>query len=59
MGQRRRLYAAGFVGASLAYIVVTLSFTGRFDVREWVVFAVAFLAAFATAERFLAWAEAI
>lgn len=57
MGQRRRLYAAGFVGASLAYIVVTLASTGAFDVREWVVFMVAFLAAFAAAERLLAWAE--
>jgi hypothetical protein len=34
---------AAFVAASLAYIGVTLAFTGRFDTREWVVFAVSFL----------------
>ena len=55
MKSRRRLSAAAFVGASLAYVATTLAFTGAFDVREWAVFAVVFLLVFAGAERLFAW----
>lgn len=58
MEDRRRLHVAAFVGASLAYILTVLSFTGQFDVRQWTVFVVAFLAVFFGFERFLAWAAA-
>jgi hypothetical protein len=59
MESRRRLYVAGFVGASLAYIFTALAFAGQFDVREWTVFAVVFLAVFAGFERFIEWANTL
>ena len=55
MDDRRRLYVAGFVGASLAYIFTVLSFTGQFDVQQWAVFVIAFLAVFFAFERVLEW----
>jgi len=49
---------AAFVAASLAYILVTTTFTGRFDVQEWFVFAVSFLLLFYVGERaFGRWTE--
>jgi hypothetical protein len=43
MALDRTASVAAFVAASLAYIGVTLAFTGGFDTREWAVFAVSFL----------------
>ncbi|AKH98177.1 hypothetical protein [Halanaeroarchaeum sulfurireducens] len=57
MSERKTLYVAGFVAASLAYIFVTLAFTGRFDVVRWSAFAAYFLVAFYAFERFIGWAE--
>jgi len=54
MTLQRSGYVAAFVAASLAYIGVTLAFTGAFDVREWFVFAVAFLLVFYAGERLFA-----
>lgn len=48
---------SGFVAASLAYIFVSLAFTGRFHVIEWSTFAAFFLVVFAGFERFVNWAE--
>lgn len=59
MDQRRRLYAAAFVGASISYIFNVLAFTGQFDLFRWVVFAVVFLAVFAGFEQFIAWSETL
>lgn len=59
MDSRRRLYVAGFVGASISYIFNVLAFTGRFNVLEWVVFAVVFLLVFFGFEKFMAWAETL
>ena len=39
MNDRRTLFVAGSVGASLSYIFTVLAFTGTFDVFRWVVFA--------------------
>ena len=49
----------GFVAASLAYVFVSLAFTGRFDVFEWSTFAAFFLVVFAGFERFVNWAETL
>jgi hypothetical protein len=57
METRKRLYVAGFVGASISYIFNVLAFTGRFDVGEWAVFIVLFLLIFAGFEKFMAWSE--
>ncbi|MFC6990177.1 hypothetical protein ACFQJD_18430 [Haloplanus sp. GCM10025708] len=56
---RRRLYVAGFVGASTSYIFSALAFTGQFDVREWFVFVVVFLAVFFGFEKGMLWAETL
>ncbi|GAB7008418.1 hypothetical protein [Halorubrum trueperi] len=57
MNSRRRLYVAGFVGASISYIFNVLAFTGQFDVFRWTVFAVIFLAVFFGFEKFIEWSE--
>ena len=57
MESRRRLYVAGAVGASIAYVFVVLAFAGRFDPFEWFVFMAVFLAVFYGFERFVAWSE--
>ncbi|MFC3476915.1 hypothetical protein [Halobacterium litoreum] len=59
MSQRRNLYVAGFVAASLAYIFNVLAFTGAFDLFRWVVFAAYFLVAFAAFEWLIGWAETL
>jgi len=55
MDNRRTLYVAAFVGASLSYIFNVLAFTGTFDLFRWFVFAVAFLGFTYGFERFIAW----
>jgi hypothetical protein len=59
MSLRRTLYVSGFVAASLAYIFVSLSFTGTFHVVRWTVFAAFFLVVFAGFERFIQWSETL
>ncbi|GAB3694665.1 hypothetical protein [Halorubrum pallidum] len=55
MDPRRRLYVAGFVGASISYIFNVLAFTGQFDVVRWFVFAVVFVTVFFGFEKFIEW----
>ena len=57
MESRRKLYVAGFVGASVSYIFNVLAFTGQFDVIRWAVFAAVFLVVFFGFEKFISWAE--
>jgi hypothetical protein len=59
MDQRRLLYAATFVGASISYIFNVLAFTGQFDLWRWFVFAVVFLAVTFGFERFIEWSETL
>ena len=56
---RKRLYVAGFIGASISYIFNVLAFTGTFDVFRWFVFVVVFLAVFFGFEKFIQWAETL
>ena len=58
MSTRRDLYVAGFVAASLAYIFVSLAFTGSFHLLRWITFVVFFGVAFAGFEWFIGWAMA-
>jgi len=59
VSQRRNLYVAGFVAASLAYIFNVLAFTGEFDAFRWAVFAAYFLVVFAAFEWLIGWAESL
>jgi hypothetical protein len=59
MDADRRVYVAGFVGASISYIFNVLAFTGRFNVLEWSVFVVVFLAVFLAFDRFILWSETL
>ena len=55
MNNRRNLYLAAFVGASLSYIFNVLAFTGTFDVFRWFVFVVVFLGFTYGFEKFIEW----
>lgn len=55
MTNRRTLYVASFVGASLSYVFNVLAFTGTFDVFRWFVFAVGFLGVTYGFEQFIEW----
>ena len=55
MSTRRDLYVAGFVAASLAYIFVSLAYTGSFHLLRWITFVVFFGVAFAGFEWFIGW----
>ncbi|QKY16466.1 hypothetical protein [Halorubrum sp. CBA1229] len=55
MDNRRNLYVAAFVGASLSYIFNVLAFTGTFDAFRWFVFAVIFLGFTYGFETFIGW----
>ncbi|QDX40572.1 hypothetical protein [Salarchaeum sp. JOR-1] len=57
MSARRNLYVAAFVSASLAYIFVSLAYTGEFHLLRWVTFAAFFLGATYGFEAFVNWAE--
>jgi hypothetical protein len=59
MDSRRRLYVAGFIGASISYIFNVLAFTGQFHVLRWAVFVMVFLSVFAGFEVFMKWAETL
>ena len=59
MDQRRQLYTAAFVGASISYIFNVLAFTGQLDPFRWVVFAVVFLAVSFGFEQFIQWSETL
>ena len=59
MDERKRLYAAGFVGASISYIFNVIAFRGEFVVFEWVVFVVLFFVVTFGFEKFTAWAETL
>ena len=58
MTQRRNLYVAGSIAASLAYIFVSLSFTGAFNVVRWAVFMAVFLVVFYAFDRLIDWTVA-
>ena len=55
MTDRRTLYVAAFVGASVSYVFNVLAFTGTFDVFRWFVFAVGFLGVTYGFEQFIGW----
>lgn len=55
MENRRNLYVASSVGASLSYIFNVLAFTGTFDVFRWFVFAIVFLGFTYGFEKFIGW----
>jgi hypothetical protein len=59
MDERKRLYAASFVGASISYIFNVIAFSGEFDVFEWTVFVVLFFIVTFGFEKFTAWAETL
>ncbi|GAA0647115.1 hypothetical protein [Salarchaeum japonicum] len=59
MSARRNLYVAAFVAASLAYVFVSLAYTGAFHLLRWVTFAVFFLVVTYGFERFVNWAETL
>jgi len=59
MSTRRNLYVAAFVAASLAFIFVSLAFSGQFNVLHWSVFAAFFLVATYGFERFIGWSETL
>lgn len=56
MSTRRNLYVVGFVASSLAYVFVSLAYTGEFHLLRWVTFAAYFLVAFYVFEWILNWA---
>ena len=55
MNDRRTLFVAGFVGASLSYVFNVLAFTGTFDAFRWVVFAALYMAFTYGFDRFIDW----
>jgi len=57
MSARRKLYVAAFVSASLAYIFVSLAYTGELYLLRWVTFAVFFLVVTYGFEAFVNWAD--
>jgi hypothetical protein len=59
MEERKRVYVAAFVGASISYIFNVIAFTGTFDVFEWTVFVVLFFVVTFGFEKFTAWAETL
>jgi hypothetical protein len=59
MDERRRLYAASFVGASISYIFNVIAFRGELVVFEWTVFVVLFFIVTFVFEKFTAWAETL
>ena len=56
MSEREHLYVAGFIAASMAYIFVSLAFSGTFDVVHWSVFMAFFLVTFYAFEGIIGWA---
>jgi hypothetical protein len=54
--QRLRLYVAGTVAATAAYLFTAVAFTGQFAFVRAAVFVAFFLAAFAGFEAFVSWA---
>jgi hypothetical protein len=59
MSQRRNLYVAGFVAASLSYTLDVIAFTGELNLFRWVVFAAFFLPVFVRFEWVVGWAETL
>ena len=55
MDDRRTLFLAGFVGASLSHIFNVLAFTGTFDVFRWVVFVALYVGFTYGFDRFIGW----
>jgi ABC-type multidrug transport system permease subunit len=55
MDDRRNLYVAACIGASLSYIFNVLAFTGTFDVFRWFVFVAIFLGFTYGFETFIGW----
>jgi hypothetical protein len=55
VNNRRDLYVAAFVGASLSYIFNVLAFTGTFDAFRWFVFVVGFLGFTYGFEKLIGW----
>ncbi|MEE6209379.1 hypothetical protein U3A55_04275 [Salarchaeum sp. III] len=59
MSARRNLYVAAFVSASLAYVFVSLAYTGELHLLRWATFAAFFLVVTYSFETFVNWAETL